>query len=212
MTRLPTALPATRRIALLAAVVALIVGACSTAAGGAGPATSGAPSSTQASSTPSATSMASASPAASASTGGYHGRSYPGGDGSSGSPTPAASPVGSGAAVTVATSPSIGQYLTGPGGRTLYVFGNDPMGATTSACTSATCVANWPPFALGTGEQVAAAAGVGGTFATITGERGRTQVTYNGRPLYFFAGDQAAGDTNGEGLTLDGGVWHAAKP
>jgi predicted lipoprotein with Yx(FWY)xxD motif len=33
------------------------------------------------------------------------------------------------------------------------------------------------------------------------------QVTYNGSPLYTFEGDSAAGDTNGQNLTEDGGLW-----
>ena len=36
-----------------------------------------------------------------------------------------------------------------------------------------------------------------------------TQVTYNGWPLYFFSGDSAPGDTNGQG---QGGVWYVVDP
>jgi predicted lipoprotein with Yx(FWY)xxD motif len=38
---------------------------------------------------------------------------------------------------------------------------------------------------------------VTGTLATITRDDGSLQVTYNGLPLYFFSGDQAAGDAKG---------------
>jgi hypothetical protein len=41
---------------------------------------------------------------------------------------------------------------------------------------------------------------------------GRAQVTYNGHPLYLFLGDQAAGDTNGQGSTAFGGSWDVLTP
>jgi len=58
---------------------------------------------------------------------------------------------------------------------------------------------------------VAEASGVGeGLDASLLGttERttGETQATYNGWPLYSYAGDAAPGDTTGQGV---GGVWFA---
>jgi predicted lipoprotein with Yx(FWY)xxD motif len=37
---------------------------------------------------------------------------------------------------------------------------------------------------------------------------GSSQVTYGGKPLYYFAGDKAPGDTKGQGLN---GVWWVVK-
>ena len=48
-----------------------------------------------------------------------------------------------------------------------------------------------------------------GTFGTLARTDGTTQVTYDGRPLYFYVGDSAAGDVTGDGL---GEVWHVARP
>jgi hypothetical protein len=37
-------------------------------------------------------------------------------------------------------------------------------------------------------------------------------VTYNGHPLYDYAGDQVAGDTNGQGLDQFGAEWYVVSP
>ena len=44
---------------------------------------------------------------------------------------------------------------------------------------------------------------------TITRDDGTTQVTYNGWPLYYFAGDTAPGDTTGQDME---GVWFLVSP
>ena len=35
------------------------------------------------------------------------------------------------------------------------------------------------------------------------------QVSYNGKPLYYYSGDAEPGETNGDGV---GDVWHLADP
>jgi predicted lipoprotein with Yx(FWY)xxD motif len=122
----------------------------------------------------------------------------------------AASAASSGAAgsvyeVDVATGP-VGKFLTGEDGKTLYVFTADS--ANKATCTG-TCATNWPAFTLDTGESVKAGAGVTGALTTFANTDGKMQVAINGLPLYYFAKDAKAGDTNGQGI---GGKWFVADP
>ena len=41
---------------------------------------------------------------------------------------------------------------------------------------------------------------------------GTTEVTYAGHPLYYYAGDTAPGDANGNNLDQFGAVWYALTP
>ncbi|MFI5262014.1 MAG: hypothetical protein ACHQZR_05635 [Candidatus Limnocylindrales bacterium] len=128
------------------------------------------------------------------------------GPSAAGNPSAAA---GGSSTVTVGTSASLGPYLVSPNGMTLYVFDKDPVGTTTSACAASDgCDVTWPAFVPGSGGP-SAGSGVSGTLTTITGEDGKPQVTYNGRPLYNYSGDTGAGQTNGDGVD---GTWHIAKP
>jgi len=111
--------------------------------------------------------------------------------------TAGASQAAEGYEVELGDSDKYGHFLTGEDGKTLYLFTPDTTSA--SSCIDK-CATNWPPFTLDAGETVKGGDGVTGTFATITRADGTTQVTYAGHPLYYFGGDQAAGDTNGEGL------------
>jgi predicted lipoprotein with Yx(FWY)xxD motif len=99
---------------------------------------------------------------------------------------------------------TLGAYLAGEDGRTLYVFLKDTGG--TSACTGA-CATTWPPFTIATDDTLTPGDGVTGKFATIKRDDGSLQVTYEGAPLYYFAKDTKAGDVNGQGV---GGVWFVA--
>ncbi len=107
--------------------------------------------------------------------------------------------------VDLGDSATLGQYLTGEDGKSLYMFTPDTTSA--SNC-NADCAASWPPFTLEDGETVKGGDGVTGTFGTIARQDGTMQVTYAGHPLYYYSGDQAAGDTNGQGL-LD--TWYLLK-
>jgi predicted lipoprotein with Yx(FWY)xxD motif len=99
--------------------------------------------------------------------------------------------------VNSATDPSLGTYLTGPNGLTLYTHTGDS--ATASTCTGQ-CAVAWPPLAVAAGGSATAGSGVTGTFATLTRDDGTVQVTYQGLPLYGWKGDTKPGDVTGEGV------------
>lgn len=81
-------------------------------------------------------------------------------------------------------------------GMVLYTFDKDAGGV--SACYD-TCATKWPPYLATAGE----AKGEGWTMVDRTD--GTKQWAYDGKPMYFFAGDKKAGDAMGDGM---GGVWH----
>jgi predicted lipoprotein with Yx(FWY)xxD motif len=90
--------------------------------------------------------------------------------------------------------------VTNASGMTLYWFVPDT--STTSKCTGS-CATYWPPV-LG---PVTAGSGVTGTLGVITRAGGTMQATYDGHPLYTYAGDSGPGQAKGNGLNVSGGVW-----
>jgi predicted lipoprotein with Yx(FWY)xxD motif len=121
--------------------------------------------------------------------------------GASPSPSPSSSSPAAAAASTVKTATIAGvTVLTSSTGFTLYSFAPDTP--TTSKCNG-TCAQNWPPL-----KGPVTAAGLTGTFGTITRSDGSTQATFDGHPLYTFAGDTAPGQNKGNGLNAAGGLWH----
>ena len=111
-----------------------------------------------------------------------------------------ASSSSSGSALMVRTIGSA-QVLTNSAGLTLYWFAPDT--STTSKCTGS-CATYWPPVK----GPATAGSGVTGTLGVITRPDGTMQATYNGHPLYTYAGDSAPGQANGNGKNLSGGLWY----
>lgn len=111
------------------------------------------------------------------------------------------------AVTTLSTADTdLGTIVVDGEGKTLYQFDNDTQGGDASSCTGQ-CLTAWPP-AHG-GDEPPALEGVTGEVGTITGTDGMPQLTLNGWPLYYFAGDAAAGDTTGQGVN---GIWWVLTP
>jgi predicted lipoprotein with Yx(FWY)xxD motif len=107
--------------------------------------------------------------------------------------------------LAIADSP-LGAHLVDGDGLTLYLFDNDEPGV--SNCTD-DCLASWPPLTV-TSEPTPGDGVDGGLVGTIEREDdGSTQVTYDGMPLYYWAGDAAPGDVNGQGVN---DVWWVVAP
>jgi predicted lipoprotein with Yx(FWY)xxD motif len=142
-----------------------------------------------------------ATPAASGGAGAY---------GAPSTPSAKASPSTSSAkAAAVSTANGgLGTFLVGPDGRTLYLFEKDA--GMKSACSGA-CAKAWPPLVT-SGAPTAAGAAKAALLGTTMRDDGTTEVTYAGHPLYYFSGDTAPGDTNGQGVDAFGAEWYALSP
>jgi predicted lipoprotein with Yx(FWY)xxD motif len=119
-----------------------------------------------------------------------------------GNPAPAPAPAPA-ATVQVAES-ELGQILTDTAGLTMYGFTQDADGQPT--CNDA-CADAWPPVVVDGG---ALPAGLdANVFSIVERADGSSQLKAGKWPLYRFAGDAAAGETNGQG---SGDVWFVVAP
>jgi predicted lipoprotein with Yx(FWY)xxD motif len=106
--------------------------------------------------------------------------------------------------VKIADNSTFGKILTDSKGMSLYFFSKDTKA--TSLCTDG-CLDVWPVFYE---ENITVDPGLDAAdFGTITRTDGVKQTTYKGWPLYFFANDHNAGETNGDKVN---NVWYIAKP
>lgn len=127
-----------------------------------------------------------------------------GGTSSAGSPAPSS-------ATTVTVSHAGGMsVLATSSGRTLYSSAQEKGKV---LCTSGACNAVWAPLTVTAGQHPTAPGGVAGDLGTMKRPDGTQQVSFDGRPLYTFSFDHAAGQDNGNGQNdrFDGTTftWHA---
>jgi predicted lipoprotein with Yx(FWY)xxD motif len=122
---------------------------------------------------------------------------------------PASEAPGTTAAAATATSvkvadSALGKILTTDEGFTVYGFTKDTAGEST--CTGG-CASAWPAVTV---ESDALPAGLDAkVFSVVEGANETYQLKAGQWPLYTFSGDQAPGDTNGQG---SGGVWFVVAP
>ncbi len=101
--------------------------------------------------------------------------------------------------IKTAKADTLGDYLTDANGRALYLFLVDT--SKMSNCTDA-CATTWPPVLVSDASDLPKIAeGMDQSLlGTVERGDGTVQLTYNGWPLYYYAGDVATSDVNGQGL------------
>jgi predicted lipoprotein with Yx(FWY)xxD motif len=135
--------------------------------------------------------------------GGTSGGAHASGYGSLSQSKPAAAPAASGATTVRLASSKLGKILVDSNGDTVYLFQADT--GTASTCSGA-CASVWPPLTT-TGKPIAGDGVSAAKLGTTMRSDGKTEVTYNGHPLYTFAGDSGPGQTTGEGNQGFGAEW-----
>jgi predicted lipoprotein with Yx(FWY)xxD motif len=117
-------------------------------------------------------------------------------------------PRGASATIGLANAQGLGSILVDSQGHTVYMFKKDT--GPTSRC-SGECAVDWPPVTT-KGKPKVGSGVTANEVGTTSRSDGKTQVTYNGHPLYLFAGDSSAGDTNGQGISAFGARWYVLSP
>jgi predicted lipoprotein with Yx(FWY)xxD motif len=123
-------------------------------------------------------------------------------------PTIDAAPTVGATWLNSADTGALGAIVVNDTGRTVYVFGHDtPM---TSACYGA-CADTWLPV-LTFGDPAGGNGIDDSQVEAMPRQDGNLQVTYFGHPLYYYAGDTASGQVNGQNLDVFGGRWSVVDP
>jgi predicted lipoprotein with Yx(FWY)xxD motif len=122
--------------------------------------------------------------------------------------TPAAISDGTAAPTLTVRSSTYGKVLFDGRGYVLYAFTRDRKGR--SACYGE-CARAWPvylaksPLRVGAGVKKA-------LLGTTKRRNGRRQITYAGRPLYYYVGDRRPGQITCQNVVEYGGTWLIVRP
>lgn len=116
--------------------------------------------------------------------------------------------------LTTAVNEEEGEFLVAGNGYSLYLFKADRQGTAGQQAASVCegdCLATWPAL-LVEGEVAVSGNVRSELIGTIVRSDGKTQVTYNGWPLYFYAEDIQPGDIIGHDLESFGEDWYLVGP
>jgi predicted lipoprotein with Yx(FWY)xxD motif len=106
--------------------------------------------------------------------------------------------------LAVADDAKLGEMVTDSAGMTLYRFDKDTAEPPKSNCDG-DCATAWPPVPA---SGATAPVGVDkALLGEVTRADGTKQLTIDGWPMYRYAKDTKAGDTNGQGV---GGTWYVS--
>jgi predicted lipoprotein with Yx(FWY)xxD motif len=104
-------------------------------------------------------------------------------------------------------SSSFGKVLFDGRGFVLYAFTKDRG---RSACSGA-CAKAWPPYVT-RGALRAGSGAKASLLGSVRRANGSRQVTYAGRPLYYYVGDKKAGQILCQNVSEFGGLWLILRP
>ena len=100
-----------------------------------------------------------------------------------------------------------GTMLFGADRQAIYIFERDPRNET--VCYGE-CAEAWPPVYTD-GDPVAGRGVRQDLLGTVKRRDGRTQVTYAGKPLYFYDHEEP-GEVRCHNVNLNGGLWWVVGP
>ena len=122
---------------------------------------------------------------------------------------PAAMPKESAVRATLTVrSSSFGKVVFNGRGFVLYGFTRDKR---RSACYGA-CAKAWPPYFAPKGSLKVGPGLKRSLLGTVARKNGRRQVTYAGKPLYYYVGDKGPGQILCQDVVEFGGRWLILRP